>query len=187
MSSPSGPAVSDCLRDRLADLGDAFAARRASVRRSRRGARPSAPRGRRAGSALARRSMRSIDRSGWALLTGRTGAISTISPPPTVSARPLSRSTNRSPGSSGRARRDADAHESRRTGCDRVAHRSRGAAPDARPNRCYTVYAPRRDTSWPSAPSVCSSASKTRVGLPTRRQDDRVAPREVSRARRPRG
>ena len=63
---------------------------------------------------------RSTDRSGRALLTVRTGATSTISPPPTVSARPLSRRTNRSPGRSGQRLRDADAHPSGRAGRDRV-------------------------------------------------------------------
>ena len=96
---------------------------------------------------------RSTERSGWALLTVRTGASSTISPPPTVSARPDSRSTNRSPGSSGTA-----AGILSRTHPDVPA--AIASAPITRscagcsPEPIDSVYAPRRETSCASEPSA---------------------------------
>ena len=108
------------------------------------------------------RTNRSIVRSGAATDAFSTGSMSRISPPPIVSSRPDSRSTYRSPGSSGRASGRNNRTAPVAPGTSRSAPRTRivtGYSPDP----MYARKAPRRETSWSNAASTVNDASTRSV------------------------
>ena len=187
-SSPSGPAASDCLaRPARVIAAIAFGRRRPTARRSAPGARRSA-RSRSAGQRSSPRSAttRSTDRSGRALLTGRTGA--TRRSRRRRRSRPdRSRGARTDRPAAAAGRREVDAHESRSPRAAIASPPSTRTCAGCSPEPMYSVYAPRRDTSWPSAPSTRS------VGVDTLASAANCWPRRPRRrarrlrARRPRG